>query len=267
MRTRTASPLSRYVQILEAVAGARVGLTLTEIGQQLELSTPTVHRLVGSLKALDLLTNKDGSKSYVLGPRLLPLLHATLSQDNYAYLTTSILRDLVGELGETVHLARLNGTIAESVLMVQPEGSNRSFVQPGRELPLHAAASGKAILAFQSAEFIERYLAQPRVAFTENTKVSARALRAELASVRARGIAVCDNELDAGVLSYGHPVRVKGGYVIYSIGVTGLAHRFRATPGDFIHERLSHAAARLSERFGDGNPTGSGGATEDALPG
>jgi len=252
VRTRGASPLSRYVQILEAVAAARSGLTLTEISQQLDLRTPTVHRLVGSLKSLDLLTNNDGSRSYALGHRMLLLLHATLSLADYSHLTTSILRDLVDELGETVHLARLNGTIAESVLMVQPEGSNRSFVQPGRELPLYAAASGKAILAFQSPDFIKRYLAQPRAPFTENTKLSDKELRAELALIRASGIAVCDNELDAGVLSYGHPVRVKGGYVMYSIGVTGLAHRFRSTPKDFVREKLSHAAALLSEKFGDG---------------
>lgn len=241
------------MQILEAVAAARTGLTLTEIGNRLDLRTPTVHRLVSSLKSLDLLTSQEGSRSYMLGHRMQLLLHATLSTDDYSHLTTSILRDLVGELGETVHLARLNGTIAESVLMVQPEGSNRSFVQPGRELPLYAAASGKAILAFQSPDFIERYLARPRTAYTENTKVGDKELRAELVRVRANGIAVCDNELDPGVLSFGHPVRVKGGYVMYSIGVTGLTDRFRTTPRDFIRDRLSHAAALLGERFGDGD--------------
>ena len=40
-------------------------------------------------------------------------------------------------------------------------------------------------------------------------------------------MAVCDNELDAGVLSYGHPIRVSSGYVVYSVGITGLADRFR----------------------------------------
>ncbi|MCZ7560201.1 MAG: helix-turn-helix domain-containing protein [Burkholderiaceae bacterium] len=93
VRTRGASPLSRYVQILEAVAAARSGLTLTEISQQLDLRTPTVHRLVGSLKSLDLLTNNDGSGSYALGHRMLLLLHATLSLADYSHLTTSILRD------------------------------------------------------------------------------------------------------------------------------------------------------------------------------
>lgn len=251
MPARSESPLSRYVQILEAVAAARTGLTLTEIGQRLGLHAPTVHRLVGSLKSLDLLTAQDGSKSYTLGRRMQDLLHATLAPADYSPMTTSILRDLVGQLGETVHLARLNGTIAESVLMVQPEGSKHSFVQPGRELPLHAAASGKAILAFQNPDFIERYLAGPLASFTEDTKVDDKELRAELKRVRASGIAVCDNELDAGVLSYGHPVRVKGGYVVYSIGVTGLAYRLRTVPKDVIREKLSHAATLLGEKFGD----------------
>ena len=250
MNARGETPLSRYVQILETVAAARTGLTLTEIGQQLDLRAPTVHRLAGSLKAIDLLAQIEGSKSYVLGRRLQLLLHSTLSLTDYSHLAKVILRELVDELGETVHLARLNGAVAESVLMVQPEGSNRAFVQPGRELPLHAAASGKAMLAFQSADFVDRYLAKPRARFTENTKVGKDEIRAERERVRTSGIAVCDNELDAGVLSYGHPVRVKGGYVLYSIGVTGLADRFRATPTEVVRAKLSHAAALLSKEFG-----------------
>jgi IclR family acetate operon transcriptional repressor len=243
--------MSRYMRILEAIAAAPgAGLTLTEIAQRLDLKAPSVHRLTGSLKTLDLLACPEGSKSYVLGRRLQALLHSTLSFAEYSRLATTILRGLVDELGETVHLAKLNDNIAESVLMVQPEGSNRAFVQPGRQLPLHAAASGKAILAFQSAQFVQRFLTRPRTRYTDNTKTSAEDIQRELARVRETGLAVCDNELDAGVLSYGHPVRVKGGYVLYSIGVTGIADRFRAMSPETVRRKLARAAAQLSERLG-----------------
>jgi DNA-binding IclR family transcriptional regulator len=244
------TPLSRYIQILEAVSSARTGVTLTEIGRQLDLPPPTVHRLVGGLKDLDLLANHDGGRSYVLGRRLQNMLYSTLSKAEYSYLAKSILRKLVDELGETVHLAKLNGNNAESVLMEQPNGSNRAFVQPGRELPLHAAASGKAILAFQNEVFITHYFALPRAKFTQNTKVSEKILRRELTKIRKTGIAICDNELDFGVLSYAHPIRVKGGDVLYSIGVTGLADRFSKVPMDDVVSHLANAAALLSNVFG-----------------
>lgn len=244
------SPLNRYIQILEAVGSARTGLTLTEIGQQLDLRAPTVHRLVGGLRALDLLTNREGAKSYVLGRRIQNLLHSTLTMTEYSNLPKTVLSGLVEEFGETAHLAKLNGNIAESILMEQPQGANRAFVQPGRELPLHAAASGKAILAFQDEEFVARYLARPRVRYTEHTKFSGSEIRRELKRVRKTGMAVCDSELDFGVLSYGYPIRVKGGHVLYSIGVTGLANRLRNVSFEKIKKKLSEAAALLSKELG-----------------
>ena len=243
-------PLARYIRILETVAAARAGLTLTEIATELELKAGTVHRLVRGLTALGLLGNAAGTKRYVSGPRLLNLLYLNLDPTGYAALAQHTLDGLVAALGETAHLARLCGDFAESVLMKQPLGSNRAYVQPGRQLPLHAAASGKALLAFQDEAFIADYLARPRTRYTERTKVGPEEVRREIDRIRNDGIAVCDNELDAGVLSYGHPVRVAGGSVLYSVGITGLADRFRATSRELIRERLSVAAAELGRNLG-----------------
>ena len=243
-------PLSRYIRVLEAVAHARTGLTLSEIARELALQPGTAHRLIRGLVDLDLLRTPAGTKSYVTGPRLQTLLHATMDGAGYAGLAGSILDGLVREFGETAHLARLSGDFAESVLMEQPVGSDRAFVQPGRQLPLHAAASGKAILAFQDEEFVAGYLSRPRARYTAKTKVEEVAIRDELAHIRADGMAVCDNELDAGVLSYGHPIRVGSGHVLYSVGITGLADRFRPMERTRIRQRLSEAAADLGRRLG-----------------
>lgn len=244
------TPLSRYMRILEAVGSARTGLTLAELGRRVDLQPATVHRLVSSLKELDLLANTDAGKSYILGHRLQSLLYLSLAEQDYSYLAKDILRRLVQKFGETVHLAKLSGNSAESVLMEQPQGTNRAFVQPGRALPLHAAASGKAILAFQGEEFFSRYLELPLEKYTANTKVSERALRQEIKRIRERGIAVCANELDAGVLSYAHPVKVRGGHVLYSVGVTGMMDRLGKVPVSEIEKHLSAAATLLGNEFG-----------------
>ena len=243
-------PLGRYIRVLEAVAAARTGLTLTDIARELGLQPGTAHRLIRGLVDQDLLRSTPGTKSYVTGPRLEALLHTTMDGAGYAGLAKTVLDGLVAEFGETAHLARLNGDFAESVLMEQPVGSDRAFVQPGRQLPLHAAASGKAILAFQDEDFVASYLAQPRERYTDRTKVEDEDIRDELAQIRADGVAVCDNELDAGVLSYGHPIRVGSGYVLYSVGITGLADRFRPIERSRIKQKLAEAAADLGRRLG-----------------
>ena len=243
-------PLGRYIRVLETVARARTGLTLTDIAREMNLQPGTVHRLIRGLVDLDLLRSAPGTKSYVTGPRLQTLLHTTMERAGYAGLAKPVLDGLVQEFGETAHLARLNGDFAESVLMEQPSGSDRAFVQPGRQLPLHAAASGKAILAFQDEAFVARYLSRPRERYTEKTKVEDEDIRDELGQIRADGMAVCDNELDAGVLSYGHPIRVNGGNVLYSVGITGLADRFRPIERIRIKEKLAEAAADLGRRLG-----------------
>ena len=243
-------PLGRYIRVLETVARAKTGVTLTEIARELDLQPGTAHRLIRGLADLDLLRSAPGTKSYLIGPRLQTLLHTTMDRAGYAGLAKSVLDGLVAEFGETAHLARLNGDFAESVLMEQPSGSDRAFVQPGRQLPLHAAASGKAILAFQDEAFVARYLSRPRPRFTDKTKVEEADILDELAQIRADGVAVCDNELDAGVLSYGHPIRVNGGYVLYSVGITGLADRFRPMEPTRIKQKLAEAAADLGRRLG-----------------
>ena len=63
-------PLGRYIRVLETVAAAHSGLTLTDIAKALELQPGTVHRLIRGLLDVDLLRSAPGTESYVTGPRL-----------------------------------------------------------------------------------------------------------------------------------------------------------------------------------------------------
>ena len=56
-------PLGRYVRVLETVAAARTGLTLTDIARELALQPGTVHRLIRGLVDLDLLRSTPGPRA------------------------------------------------------------------------------------------------------------------------------------------------------------------------------------------------------------
>lgn len=246
------TPLSRYTRILETVAAAPEGLTLGMIAEHAGLQPATSHRLVNSLCEVGLLAKQDHAKSYVIGPRMIHLCLMAVTPATIVEIARPMLRNLVSTFGETAYLAKLSGKIIESIAMETPQSNEKSFVQPGRVMPFHASASAKAICAYQSAEFIIQKLAEPRASFTPDTKTDERTLRAELETVKAQGFAVCDNELDPGVLSIAVPVHAADWGVVFSLGVVGLSERMRRVPRQEILDQLLKASETLSKRLKSG---------------
>ncbi len=247
--------LARYARVLEAVAAAPEGLSLTETARATGLPRGTVHRLIGALLEVGYLAARDGRKVYVLGPRLVHLLHLGAGTAPVAALVRPALEGLAARFGETAFLARLRGERVEALAMVAPSGAaGRAHVRPGRVLPLHAAASAKAIFAFQDEERVARALARPRLGYTAATRVEEGEVRAELERVRRTGYARCANELDPGVLSYAVPVRLPGGAVFYSVGLVGLDQRLAARDPAEVVAALGEAAATIAERLAEDLP-------------
>jgi DNA-binding IclR family transcriptional regulator len=211
-------------------------MSLNEIIERTRLPRGTAHRLLNSLTRVGLVLARPGrTKAYVLGPRLLRLLYSGLSPDLVTALARPLLEDLANQFCETALLARLNGGQIEKVSAWLPREGKFSYLQPGRIMPIHAAASAKAIFAFQEREVIEQALSQPLVRYTSNTSTSKAAVRAELAQVRRDGFAICSDEFDPGVLSFACPVHLTGFGTLYSIGVVGLSERLRRfRPEDIV---------------------------------
>jgi IclR family acetate operon transcriptional repressor len=241
--------LSRYAAVLDAVAARPDGLSLTETMQATGLPRGTVHRLLGALQDVGYLATRDSRKIYVLGPRLLKLAHLGASQASVEAVARPILEGLVDTLGETAFLARLSDDRVESFVTAVPSREGQSHVHPGRDMPIHAAASAKAIFAFQEPVLVARALERPRARYTQETRVKAADVRRDLETVRQRGYAVCDNELDPGVLSYAVPVHVRDAGVLYSVGVVGLSARLGRHGEARLARDLCAAAESISARL------------------
>jgi len=248
-RTEADNLLARYGRILEVVAVAPDGLTLGAIGTAAKLQAATAHRLVNALCAAGFLARRDGQKVYVLGARLVRLCLAAVTPATVVSLARPILRDLVKAHGETAFLTKLSATSVESIAMEMPQAGEKSFVQPGRVMPFHASASAKAIFAFQPQDVIDRLLAEPRTKFTADTKMDESEILADFARVRSERFAVCDNELDPGVLSFAAPVEVSPLGVMFAIGVAGLSDRLGLKPRQDIKQSLLDASAALARQL------------------
>ncbi len=241
--------LARYALILETVAASSMGLSLTEIMRWTGLSSGTTHRLLNALLETGYLTDPGGRKTYRIGPRLIRLFHLAQSPTTVSLLVQPVLQGLVTRFGETAFVAKLSGDQVESVASAVPENYSQSHVRPGRIMPINAAASAKAIFAFQPEPVLVKALAGPLQKFTERTIVDPAKLRQNLKEVRAQGYAVCADELDPGVLSYACPIHLAGTGVLYSIGIVALSRRLMAFEESDVVAALSDAARLTSTRL------------------
>ncbi|MCK6453473.1 MAG: helix-turn-helix domain-containing protein [Alphaproteobacteria bacterium] len=240
--------LGRYARVLDAVAESPDGLAFAEIVRKTGLPQGTAHRLIGALLRVGYIEASQNRKIYVLGHRLLRLLHLRSPRETVVELSRPVLKGLVERFAETAFVAKLEGAEVESVAMVLPEAERHSYVQPGRVMPLHAAASAKAIFAFQDKELLARALQRPLTAFTPKSTTSKKKVLAELAQVRKTGYAACLDELDPGVSSYACPIHVPGG-VFYSVGLVGVSQRLDQVPTAAIVAALRDAADALRDRL------------------
>lgn len=243
--------VSRYAAILDAVSVQPDGLPLSAIAQATSIPKPTVHRLVRSLVAIGYLKGGTGRAWYRIGPRLHQLLHRSIEAHSIAHVVQAPLEALVERFGETAYVTRLLGDEARPIAVAVPNGLTQSIIHPTRVMPAHAAASAKAIVAFQDADVIRRILQQPMTRYTSNTLTTAREVRQHLEQVRARGYAECVNEIDEGVMAVAVPIHLKEIGVLYSVGICGLLPRVKRHPRPAVVDALNLAADRIARTFHD----------------
>jgi IclR family transcriptional regulator, acetate operon repressor len=159
-----------------------------------------------------------------------------------------------------IPLERLRDAAGESALMAVPRG------RPGMEIvlqvdasrhvgvanwvgidvPLHASAAGKLILAELAEPELDAWLARTKpAAFTSSTITSRAELDAELGRVRRHGYAELVDELEDGHAALAVPVRSPENALVAVIGISGPTFRLGRARRRELLPRLRAAAVEL----------------------
>lgn len=233
-------PLERYLRLLELIAAFPDRLALTDIANLSDLPKTTAHRLLKGLVKAELATGGQGGRSYSIGPRLSRILHATADTGWLEALARPILSELADASGEACYLTKLVDSRVFVAVSEAPEVRWRSYVQPGHEMPPHAAASAKAVIAYQSDELVARALTADLPKLTVHTRNDPDWIREEFSRVRQNGYATCIGEVDEGLAAIAAPVRQSDGLVLYAVGMSGPLQRL-------MGEKLEQNLAALAE--------------------
>jgi IclR family transcriptional regulator, acetate operon repressor len=235
--------LERTFGILGVFTESRPEWSTTQVARELDLPVPTVHRILTALKRLGYVSQHEDTRRFRLGVAALSLGERARTLADLRPVAIGPLRELSEATGETALLTVLSPARDRSVCLERVETSQplRLSVQPGRQLPLHAGASQKALLAFMPEQEIDRVVGQPLDRFCTATITSGPALRRELAAIRARGWSSSYEETNVGVWGIAVPV-LSPGDVVCAVGIAGPSPRLTAQRvRDDV--RLTHEAA------------------------
>lgn len=190
----------RALRVLSLLGEERTdGLSLTEIGSLLDMPLPTAHRLLKVLMVEGFVHRNPSTLIYSRGDKLLRLA-APAPRTTFADTVRPHLQQLAGAFDETAFVAELVGPRAVCVALVESQRPLHLSVRIGHELPLHAAASARVLLAHLPDPDARRLLeSHDLTRFTEDTPRSVDAVMDHLRTVRHRGYDVCENELDRHV--------------------------------------------------------------------
>jgi IclR family acetate operon transcriptional repressor len=187
--------LTRGLSILEALADAEGGLTLTDLAHRVELPASTAHRLLATLEKMGYVYQAGDLGLWYVGLQAFTVGSTFLANRDFVAQSHSYMRRLMEQSGETANLAILDGTEAVFIAQVQCHEMMRTLVKLGSRVPLHASGVGKAIFAALPDEQIEailKVMGLPRI--TENTIVVPETMWAALRVIRQRGYSFDDEE-------------------------------------------------------------------------
>lgn len=241
----------RTLSLIEFIA-ARGSVGFTEILDTLELPRSSAHGLLQTLVASGWIAHHARSKEYSLGLRAWQIGQTYRGNTDLTGVAKPVMERLVGELGETIQLARLDGIENIYIAISQPDRAMRLVSTVGARLEAHATGIGKALLSMLPAEEAERRLrAQPLSRPTRNTVADVDRLLEILADVREQGYALDDEEYISGCrcvavpLTRGEP---HGAFTAMSVTMP-TSRTDEAWPTPLI-EPLLRAADEIRERLG-----------------
>jgi DNA-binding IclR family transcriptional regulator len=235
----------RTLQVLLQFRTQAEALTVTDIATRLGLHRSTASRLVSTMEARGFLERDAGGKLLRLGPEVARIGRIALADRELATVARPVLTGLAADTGETVTLAvPMDGQV---MTVAQAEGSY--FVSSGKwvgiRTPLHCAADGKVLLAFDGARVNPAGLTRR----TKRTIVDRKALARELETVRQRGFAIAEGELEEGLVGVAVPVW-EAGSCIAALCVSGPEYRLDGKAARALARKCLTRAKELERSLG-----------------
>jgi IclR family transcriptional regulator, acetate operon repressor len=262
---KATSALEKSLAILEKIAAERRPVTLTFLADATRMPKQTVHRVLQQLEDTGSVQRGVRRDSFVLGHRLRNLALSTLQAAAATLPIRAELERLAAEVEESVNLGILNGYSVRYLERVEYAWRLRFTINPNDELPAHAVAIGKLLLAYQPPRLRQDLLRKGRFErFTDWTLTDPAALEREFERIVADGYSLNNQEYHIGLLGAAVPVRNSTGEIIAGLAIQGVMPRTSLQSLASHLQRMRQAAARIAALLEDQTAAGAEAAEDSA---
>jgi DNA-binding IclR family transcriptional regulator len=245
--------IEKSIQILNYLSNTERSVGITELSSRLLFPKSTVHRILKSLLNYSLVDQERDTSKYRLGLRILEYSNSFYNSFDFRQIAKPFLKKICSETGLTTFLtAWYNGrSICVDSITPSRNANTHLFVEIGKEMPFHSAASAKMLLACQSSEEIKRIINEKTLPkYTSKTITSPKKLEEHLLKIRHKGFSICNEELEEGIKAISVPVKNINREAIASITVTGLSRRISSSNIKKLIKILINSAQELSGMLG-----------------
>jgi len=243
--------VAHALDVLEEFRGETDELGVTELSKKLKLHKNNVFRILATLQSRNYIEQNKTNDNYRLGIKCLELGQTFIHQRGLLKQAQPILHELAESTGETSYISILRGTEVIYLDSVETSSTVRVISRVGLHMPIHATAAGKALVAFDSDEELQKRFAGEIPRFTKNTKIVREELMKEFAAVRDREYATDLEEFEEGLRCIAAPVRDYTRKVVGAISVSGPANRLSDEKiAQMVGPEVNRAGKALSARLG-----------------
>jgi IclR family KDG regulon transcriptional repressor len=255
MRDDDAAGTVRSVQlaidVLETVSFADEEMGVTQIAERLNVTKGSVYRHLHTLVERGYLAQNPATSRYTIGPKS-RLLARLAPETDLVKLAEGPMRELRDALGHTVVLSEMSPRGALVLARLNSTAPIEIGVRPGSELPFHASAQGKVLLAFAPRPFHARILARRLEAFTDKTITSAERIEKTLRDIAKRGYATAPQESMLGLNAVAAPIFDGHDACIAALAIVGSIQFLPDKPKQSDIDALTKASQQISRKLGHG---------------
>lgn len=243
--------VQKAIRVLQTLDIEGDWLGVREIARRVELTPPTTHNLLNTLREMSFVEYNVTTKQYRLGLAAIHLGESKDPKSQIRVFARPYIEALANEFDETVAVLIWSNDQAIAVDWIQAEHPlavthNHGVV----EHPI-VFASGRVLLAHQTRATQMRYAAREELSrFGPNSPLTVEEMTELLDKVASDGFAITQNVANSGIVALGVPVFDGKGNLVMAVGCSEPLSRSNEARLITIKNRLIEIAGIMTRKLG-----------------